>query len=153
MHEASLVQSLLEQVQTLMRDHQAQRVQTIQLSVGEFSGVEPELLRSAYDLLVDQTPVRGAPAAAHRPAAGRLPRLRAEIQRATAPVSVPRLPQPPDPRHPGRRNPAGKRHPGSRLLLESRSTISSIHGCQREVNDELQQASDFGLVSGRHDAQ
>jgi hydrogenase nickel incorporation protein HypA/HybF len=60
MHEASLVQSLLDQVQTLMRDHQAQRVQTIQLSVGEFSGVEPELLLAAYDVMVEDTPMRGA---------------------------------------------------------------------------------------------
>ncbi len=60
MHEASLVQSLLDQVAALLHEHSAQRVQTIRVSVGEFAGVEPELFRSAYDLLVDQTPVQGA---------------------------------------------------------------------------------------------
>lgn len=60
MHEASLVQSLLDQVAALLQQHGAQRVLTIRVSVGEFSGVELELFRSAYELLVDQTAARGA---------------------------------------------------------------------------------------------
>ena len=60
MHEASLVQSLLEQVAGLMREHGAPRGQKIQVCIGEFSGVEPELFRSAYELLVENSPARGA---------------------------------------------------------------------------------------------
>ena len=60
MHEASLVESLLRQVVSLMQEHGAQRVHTIRVCVGEFSGVEPELFRSAYELLVDDSPARGA---------------------------------------------------------------------------------------------
>ncbi len=60
MHEASLVQSLLEQVAGLMREHGAPRVQKIQVCIGEFSGVEPELFRSAYELLVENSFARGA---------------------------------------------------------------------------------------------
>ncbi len=60
MHEMSLVQSLLGQVEALMREQQAESVVSIRVSVGRFSGVEPELFRSAYDTVVDLTPVRGA---------------------------------------------------------------------------------------------
>ena len=60
MHEASLVESSLRQVVSLMQEHGAQRVHSIRVCVGEFSGVEPELFRSAYELLVDDSPARGA---------------------------------------------------------------------------------------------
>lgn len=60
MHEFSLVQTLLEQVDTLRREQAAERVVSICVSVGEFAGVEPELLRSAYQMLVEETPMRGA---------------------------------------------------------------------------------------------
>jgi hydrogenase nickel incorporation protein HypA/HybF len=43
-----------------MVQERAQRVVGIRVSVGEFSGVEPELLRSALEQLVDDTEVRGA---------------------------------------------------------------------------------------------
>ena len=60
MHEYSLVQALLRQVATLMQEQAASRVVSIRVSVGEFSGVESELFRGAYDMLVDATPVQGA---------------------------------------------------------------------------------------------
>ncbi len=60
MHEYSLVQALLRQVEGLMREQQAQRVATIKVSVGDFSGVEPELFQLAFETLVDDTPARGA---------------------------------------------------------------------------------------------
>lgn len=60
MHEMSLVQSLLRQVETLMQEQDAQSVVSIRVSVGGFSGVEPELFRSAYETIVDFTSVRGA---------------------------------------------------------------------------------------------
>jgi hydrogenase nickel incorporation protein HypA/HybF len=60
MHEFSLVQGLLGQVDVLRREQQAERVVSIQVSVGEFSGVEPELFRRAYETLIEETAMRGA---------------------------------------------------------------------------------------------
>jgi hydrogenase nickel incorporation protein HypA/HybF len=51
MHEASLVQELLRQVEQLRRRHRASRVVALSVQVGELSGVEPELLRGAYEIL------------------------------------------------------------------------------------------------------
>jgi hydrogenase nickel incorporation protein HypA/HybF len=51
MHDMSLVQELLRQVEQLRREHDADRVTAITVLVGELAGVEPELLRSAYKLL------------------------------------------------------------------------------------------------------
>lgn len=60
MHEFALVNALLEQVDTLWREQNAGRVLSIRVSVGEFSGVEPELFRNAYEMLIEETPMRGA---------------------------------------------------------------------------------------------
>jgi hydrogenase nickel incorporation protein HypA/HybF len=60
MHEFSLVTALLNQVGELMRQQQADRVISIRVNVGEFCGVDPELFRIAYDILVDTSPVHGA---------------------------------------------------------------------------------------------
>lgn len=59
MHEYSLVKSLLAQVRALQQKCEADRVVSIQVSVGEFSGVEPELFRSAYEMLIDASPLQG----------------------------------------------------------------------------------------------
>jgi hydrogenase nickel incorporation protein HypA/HybF len=50
MHELSVCQALIEQVEGLARAHRAGRVERIVLRVGPLSGVEPELLRTAYPL-------------------------------------------------------------------------------------------------------
>lgn len=60
MHERSLVRALLRQVEKLATEYPASRVVQVRVRVGEFSGVEPELLATAYDDLVTSTPVRGA---------------------------------------------------------------------------------------------
>ena len=60
MHEFSLVHTLLEQVDTLRREQKTGRLVSIRVSVGEFSGVEPELFREAYKMLIEETPMRGA---------------------------------------------------------------------------------------------
>ena len=60
MHERSIVRSLLRQVEDLLRAQQAARVLAVRLSVGEFAGVEPELLRWAYEDMVDGTSAQGA---------------------------------------------------------------------------------------------
>ena len=60
MHEFTLVTTLLEQVDKLRMSQDAGRVVTIHVSVGEFSGVEPELFQEAYDISVQDSPLDGA---------------------------------------------------------------------------------------------
>lgn len=50
MHEYALCVALLEQVEQLAEQHQAQAVDRILLQVGPLSGAEPELLRHAWPL-------------------------------------------------------------------------------------------------------
>ena len=60
MHERSLVKALLRQVEDLAAEHPGSHVVSIRVRIGEFSGVEPELLASAYHDLVSDTPLHGA---------------------------------------------------------------------------------------------
>ncbi|MEX0613442.1 MAG: hydrogenase maturation nickel metallochaperone HypA [Pirellulales bacterium] len=60
MHERSLVKALLRQVEGVAAEHPGSHVLSIRVRIGEFSGVEPELLASAYDDLVMNTPFCGA---------------------------------------------------------------------------------------------
>lgn len=60
MHERSLAKSLLRQVQAVASKHPTSRVTAIRVRVGEFSGIEPELLESAYDDLAQHTPLNNA---------------------------------------------------------------------------------------------
>jgi hydrogenase nickel incorporation protein HypA/HybF len=54
-HERSLAQALWAQAERLRQEHGAARVLALQVAVGELAGVEPELLRSAFDLLVQSS--------------------------------------------------------------------------------------------------
>ena len=60
MHERSIVKQLLRQVVEVMLEHQSCRVTSVRISVGEFSGVEAELLKTAFRDMSPHTPVRGA---------------------------------------------------------------------------------------------
>lgn len=60
MHEASLVRSLVRQVEQLAQRHGACRVKEVKVSVGEFSGVEPDLLVTAFERQIEGTPLDGA---------------------------------------------------------------------------------------------
>jgi hydrogenase nickel incorporation protein HypA/HybF len=60
MHERSLVKSLLRQVETLLRQHDGQRVREVKVTVGDFAGVEPALLESAFAQESLAGPARGA---------------------------------------------------------------------------------------------
>ena len=51
MHELSLVRSLLNQVERLVADHGGGIVREIRLQCGPLSGIEPVLMRSAFELL------------------------------------------------------------------------------------------------------
>ncbi len=60
MHELAVCQSLLEQVQRVAADHGAERVERIRVRIGPLSGVEPELLTSAYTIAAAGTIAEGA---------------------------------------------------------------------------------------------
>lgn len=55
MHELSVCQSLLDQVQRIASDHGADRVERIVLRIGPLSGVEGPLLRNAFPLAAAAT--------------------------------------------------------------------------------------------------
>ena len=50
MHELSVCISLLEQIEKIAMEHQANTVTSITVSIGPLSGVEPELLSNAWPL-------------------------------------------------------------------------------------------------------
>jgi len=60
MHERSIVRQLLLQIEKLMNVHNAQSVSTVRVSIGDFSGVEPTLLSSAFDEMAEHSRVCGA---------------------------------------------------------------------------------------------
>jgi hydrogenase nickel incorporation protein HypA/HybF len=59
MHERSLVQSVLAQVEQLMAEYSQHSLIELRLSVGEFSGIDPELFCCAFDEMVRETDLSG----------------------------------------------------------------------------------------------
>jgi len=55
MHELSICNALMEQVERIAREHQAGRVERIVLRVGPLSGVEAPLLKRAWPLASNGT--------------------------------------------------------------------------------------------------
>ncbi len=60
MHEYSIATSLLDLVEEHVRAQAASRVLRIHVCIGEQSGVEPELLRSAWGLVREHSPAAEA---------------------------------------------------------------------------------------------
>lgn len=60
MHELSVAQALVEQVEDLVARHGAQGVASIRLRIGPLAGVVPELLVTAFPMAAAGTPVAGA---------------------------------------------------------------------------------------------
>ncbi len=61
MHERSLVQTLIEQIDDELRQRGLKHLEEVRLEVGEFAGVEPQLMQLAFaDLATDHwsQPVR-----------------------------------------------------------------------------------------------
>ena len=50
MHELSVCQSIIDQVSHIAAEHQASVVEKIYLQIGPLSGVEPDLLQSAFPI-------------------------------------------------------------------------------------------------------
>jgi hydrogenase nickel incorporation protein HypA/HybF len=59
-HEYSIVQALLNRVQESLRGYEVRSVRTLRLRVGELSGVDSGLLRTAYELCTPGTLCDGA---------------------------------------------------------------------------------------------
>ncbi|AXK49724.1 hydrogenase maturation nickel metallochaperone HypA [Aliarcobacter trophiarum LMG 25534] len=55
MHEYSIVQSLLESCEEYARQNNAKRVTKVVVKIGVLSGVEPDLLQTAFDTFKEQT--------------------------------------------------------------------------------------------------
>jgi hydrogenase nickel incorporation protein HypA/HybF len=60
MHELAVCQALIEQVETIAGERHAQRVDTICVSIGPLSGVEPRLLEQAFPVASAGTVADGA---------------------------------------------------------------------------------------------
>lgn len=60
MHEMSICQGLINQVEVLANEHGANCVDLIVLSIGPLSGVEPELLNRAFSIARMETIAREA---------------------------------------------------------------------------------------------
>lgn len=50
MHELSVCQALIRQVQDIAREYRAVAVTSVKLQIGPLSGVEPDLLKQAFPL-------------------------------------------------------------------------------------------------------
>ena len=61
MHEMSICQGLMDQVEKIAKEQGASRVDSIVLSIGPLSGVEPELLSRAYEVARLKTVAENAP--------------------------------------------------------------------------------------------
>jgi hydrogenase nickel incorporation protein HypA/HybF len=60
-HEYSIVQALVEQVETAAAARGASAVHRVRVSIGALAGIDPELLRTAYDLFRVRTICERAP--------------------------------------------------------------------------------------------
>lgn len=60
MHEFSLVRSLLDQVDQVVAEHGGRVAVEICVELGPLSGVEPVLVKSAFEQLADSSSARGA---------------------------------------------------------------------------------------------
>lgn len=72
MHERSLVMALLRQAEEIRLEHHADRIREIRVEVGPLSGVEPLLLKSAFDELTGRDAGGGRDASGRLEAAGGL---------------------------------------------------------------------------------
>lgn len=60
MHEFAICQGLIDQVERLANEKGASRVDNIVLSIGPLSGIEPELLKRAFEVARSETVANNA---------------------------------------------------------------------------------------------
>jgi hydrogenase nickel incorporation protein HypA/HybF len=88
-HEYSLVQALVDRVEAEARSRSALAVHRVVVSVGELSGVDPELLATAYETFRAGTACEGAALELRRvEASWACPACRRRLERG-APLSCP----------------------------------------------------------------
>lgn len=56
MHELSLAQSLLDQLLDLVREHQAQRITRVAVTIGPFSGIVRDSFEFGFNILKENLP-------------------------------------------------------------------------------------------------
>jgi hydrogenase nickel incorporation protein HypA/HybF len=66
MHEFSVVRGLLNQVDHIAEQQRAKQITAVRVSVGEFSGVDADLLQFAFEQLAPNSSARGASLAVRR---------------------------------------------------------------------------------------
>jgi hydrogenase nickel incorporation protein HypA/HybF len=82
MHEYSIVQSLVDSVESVARQHEGGSVHHVYVDIGELAGVDCDLLQTAYDTFREGTICDGAPLTIERIAARwECPHCRVAIQR------------------------------------------------------------------------
>lgn len=80
MHEYSIVQALLNKVEAECASRGATSVHRLSVRIGELSGIEPDLLATAWETFREDSICRGAPLEIRRvPAAWACPRCGAPI--------------------------------------------------------------------------
>ncbi|MCF8105536.1 MAG: hydrogenase maturation nickel metallochaperone HypA [Desulfohalobiaceae bacterium] len=60
MHEMSLAQNLLEIVRQEMHKHGVERLLKVKLKTGRLTAVVPEVMSTAFEALIKDTPLQGA---------------------------------------------------------------------------------------------
>ncbi|QBF83709.1 hydrogenase/urease nickel incorporation protein HypA [Shewanella maritima] len=60
MHEYSIVLALIEQCEQHAAQHQADSIKRVSIKVGVLSGVEPDLLKTAFDTFKEEGICKGA---------------------------------------------------------------------------------------------
>jgi hydrogenase nickel incorporation protein HypA/HybF len=81
-HEYAIVSDLMDRVRGEAEAHGAARVVRLSVRIGELSGVDPELLRVAWETFRERTICEGAPMALERvQAVWRCPRCETAIAR------------------------------------------------------------------------
>lgn len=60
MHELSVCQGMLQQLEDIARDHNAKAITLVKLQIGPLSGVEPQLLEQAFPIATAGTLAEGA---------------------------------------------------------------------------------------------
>ncbi len=60
MHEFSVVRGLLNQIEQIAERRRATQITAVRVSVGDFSGVDADLLQLAFEQLAPESSARGA---------------------------------------------------------------------------------------------
>ncbi len=55
MHEYSVVQALMEKIETIARDNQAKAISKVVVKIGVMSGIEPHLFEIAFETFKEKT--------------------------------------------------------------------------------------------------